>query len=126
MRRKRTTFPPGWKEALEGLEDPYWRIFNRGPFEAHVDSEAGVAACKLDLRLPDGRAYRGTLHAHTSVEGGGLWYEVFVSALEHATAARDDVLNADGAMPAVAPDRFNLWPCQIKLSPSPLASRGER
>ncbi len=80
---------------------------------------------KVQLRLPDGRAYRGALRAHPSGDAGTLWYEGFVTALDPAVYARDEELNADGAMPALAPQRLGLWPCQLKLNPTPSRERDD-
>jgi hypothetical protein len=79
----------------------------------------------VEATLPDGRLHRGRLRRHVSK--GEVWYEDLSAALvrDPGAAALDEQLNADGALPAVRPPYFNVWPLQMKVSPSPLRKRGE-
>lgn len=95
----------------------------RGSFKAYL-VPGELAALRMELSLPDGRAYVGSLRPHAT-DTADLWFEGFVSALDVYTAARDEILNADGAMPAVAPPRMDLWPCQLKLNLAPSFRPGD-
>ena len=84
-------------------------------FKNPADAEAPYRA---ELRLPDGRRYEGRLRSHPRVQGG-FWYEGFVTA-EHADVyAQDQQLVRYPGLPSIAPDRWDLLPCQIKINPYP-------
>jgi hypothetical protein len=120
---RRIVFDDAWKAAIATLTDPYWSIFGRGPFNLSMGDPSSPAPYVVELTLPDGRVYTGHLRKH--ITAGEAWYEGFLDATDPLVAIFDERLNADGAVPANAHPKFNLWPRQIKLSPSPLRKRGE-
>ena len=93
------TRPRGWINVLKNPAD-------------------AMAPYRADLRLPDGRRYQGRMRSHPARSGqAGFWYEGFVTANHADTYAHDQQLARYPAMPAIAPVKWNLLPCQIKLNP---------
>lgn len=90
----------------------------RGWINVFKNPADALAPYRADLRLPDGRRYQGRMRPHP---GGGdkgtFWYEGFVTADHADTYAHDQQLARYPAMPAIAPAKWNLLPCQIKLNP---------
>lgn len=111
----RFTFNAAWRAGIEALV-AVWRKRGRGSFTSTNNAIGGLVA---HITLPDGRVYTSTLRRHHTQ--GRDWYEGFVTCCDPHDADRDQLLNADGVLPDVAPASFNLWPCQVKLSPSRFA-----
>jgi hypothetical protein len=94
---------------VDTLTHPHWTFLGRGTFILYVAGD-------VEIRLPDGRFYRGKLKRHLG--NGQPWYVGFLLCQDHAGAARDERLNAEGAVPVVRPPSFDLWPLQVKVSPA--------
>lgn len=111
----RFSFDAAWRAGIDALV-ALWRNHRRGSFIATKTPSGGLVA---HINLPDGRVYTTTLRPHHT--HGRDWYEGFVTCCTPEDADRDQLLNADGVLPDIAPPSFNLWPCQMKLSPSRFA-----
>lgn len=117
------TFDASWQAAIDAIVASYMRLHGRGRFRMRNARPDSPTPFLVDLTLPDGRAYQGGMRRH--VTDGEEWYEGFLDADSMSTALRDEELNADGALPADAPPRFNLWPRQLKINPAPVAQSGK-
>ena len=106
--RPRLTFDAAWRTAVDALINPYWAFIGRGSFILRVSGD-------VEIKLPDGRGYRGRLRRHTAK--ATPWFVGFVHCQNEAGALRDERLNAEGALPNLRPTFFDLWPLQVKLSP---------
>ena len=105
----RFTFDAAWQAAVDTLTNPYWRFLGRGSFILRLSGD-------VEVRLPDGRVYRARLKRHLTE--GRPWFVGFLLCQDHAGAARDARLNAEGAVPMEKPPYFDLWPLQVKISPA--------
>lgn len=74
------------------------------------------------LLLPHNRRYTLRLRPHPAGEAL-FWYEGFARAVDPGDYARDQMLTRYPARPLVAPAVWDLWPCQLKLSPLPEGKR---
>lgn len=83
-------------------------------FKNPADAQAPYRA---DFRLPDGRHYSARMRSHPSARAGTFWYDGFVTAGDADDYARDQQLVRYPASPSLAPRRWDLLPCQIKLNP---------
>lgn len=108
----RFTFDTAWWAAIEALVLRWQPRHRKGTFTVVT----AVGELLAHISLPDGRAYSSTLRPHHN--HGREWFGGFVSCTNADDAERDQVLNADGILPEIAPPSFNVWPCQMKLSPS--------
>jgi hypothetical protein len=97
----------------------------RGSLKVFKNPADAEAPYRAELRLPDGRHYQGRLRSHPCRHDGGFWYEGFVTAEHAAVYAQDQQLVRYPAMPALAPARWDLLPCQIKINPYPSARAHE-
>jgi len=105
----RLTFDAAWRTAVDALINPYWAFIGRGSFILRVSGD-------VEIKLPDGRVYRGRLRRH--IDKATPWFVGFVHCQDEAGAQRDDRLNAEGALPDPRPSFFDLWPLQVKINPS--------
>jgi hypothetical protein len=108
-RHHRFRFDAAWRTAVDTIINPTWTFLGRGSLILLVSGE-------VDVRLPDGRVYRGVLKRHISK--GQPWFVGFVSCQDENGARRDERLNAEGALPEPRPPSFDLWPLQVKLNPA--------
>ena len=97
--------------VLGTIQRSWLRVF-KNPADA-------LAPYKVEMRLPDGRSYRGRMRSHPN-SAGGFWYEGFVTAERAQGYAHDQQLVRYPVMPALAPARWNLLPCQMKINPYPV------
>jgi hypothetical protein len=74
------------------------------------------------MRLFPNRRYRLRLRSHPAGDGT-FWYEGFATALDAEDHARDQVLARYPSRPEVEPERWDLWPCQLKLRRLPAGKR---
>jgi hypothetical protein len=75
------------------------------------------AAYRANMRLHDGRRYSARIRSHLVGNVGTFWYEGFVTAGNADDYARDQQLVRYPASPSIAPQRWDLLPCQIKMNP---------
>lgn len=93
----------------------------RGSLKVFKNPADAEAPYRAEMRLPDGRHYQGRLRSHPRGQDGGFWYEGFVTAEHAAVYAQDQQLVRYPGLPSIAPARWDLLPCQIKINPSPSA-----
>ncbi len=91
-------------------------IGQRGWLNVFKNPADALAPYRARMCLPDGRHYTGRIRSHPDAQGG-FRYEGFVTALRILDYAHDQQLARYPSLPAVAPARFNLLPCQLKISP---------
>jgi hypothetical protein len=113
----RLTFDAAFFADIEAITKDYLATHGTGPM-----SSGRGASPEIHITLPDGRHDEGRLRSHG--DAARRWFEGFLAAALAADRDRDDQLNADGSLPAVRPEPFDLWPCQIKLKPTPWAGKG--
>jgi hypothetical protein len=77
------------------------------------------------LTLFPERRYRLRLRAHPTMDGQ-FWYEGFATAIDAKDYARDQALARYPEWPASMPQRWDLWPSQIKLNPLPVQRQNGR
>lgn len=90
----------------------------RGWFQIWAKPADRLAPYHMWMVMPDGRKYRGRLRSHRDRAGTGFWYEGFLTAREPDDLARDEELKRYPDVPVGGP-ACSLWPCQVKLNPSP-------
>jgi hypothetical protein len=88
----------------------------RGWLNVFKNPADALAPYRARMHLPDGRHYSGRMRSHPDADGG-FWYEGFVTALSTLDYAHDQQLSRYPSSPQVAPARFDLLPCQMKISP---------
>lgn len=77
------------------------------------------APYRVFMMLPDGRLYHGYLRSLPVGNTTKYRYEGFVTAQDVLVAARDERLKRHPVAPVPVPEEWDLWPCQMKLSPCP-------
>jgi hypothetical protein len=82
-------------------------------FKNPADAQAPYRA---DLRLPDGRHYSARIRSHLAANADTFRYDGFVTAGHADDYARDQQLVRYPASPSLAPHRWDLLPCQIKMN----------
>jgi hypothetical protein len=105
----RLTFDAAWRTAVDVLINPYWAFIGRGSFILRLSGD-------VEIKLLDGRVYRGRLRRH--ITKATPWFVGFVHCQDEAGAQRDERLNAEGALPEPRPSFFDLWPLQVKINPT--------
>lgn len=91
----------------------------RGWLSVFKNPADALAPYRVRMQLPDCRPYEGRVRSHPTANNN-FWYEGFVTACRAIDYAHDQQLVRYPAKPEIAPTRWNLLPCQMKLTPYPV------
>ena len=92
-------------------------LFRSGWLNVFKNPADAQAPYRADLRLPNGRHYSARMRSHPAASAGPFWYEGFVTAGHADDYSRDQQMVRYPASPSLAPQRWDLLPCQIKINP---------